>query len=157
MTHRSETQDERSLHFAVLDEDDLGVMSAHLQDAELKLGDMAFLPASHHFALVACRIDWRSLASGHPARRETGFHFSHVRKARRIGFDQNDPELPLQLLAISFNVREAPGGEVLLTFAGGRMISLDVECLEAEMRDLGPCWPVERCPKHDLDEVRAAS
>ena len=150
-------RDPSRLHFVILDEDDLSVMSAHLQDADLKLGDMAFLPSSRCFAMVACRIDWDSFASGRPARREVGFHFTHVRKARRIGLEQNEPELALQLLAISFSPKEAPGGDVLLTFAGGRMIKLEVECLEAEMRDLGPCWSVERCPQHDLDGMRAAS
>ena len=150
-------RDASRLHFAILDEEDLGVMSAHLQDADLKLGDMAFLPAARCFAMVACRVDWDSFASGRPARREAGFHFTHVRKARRIGFEQNDPELALQLLAISFSPSEPPGGDVLLTFAGGRMIKLEVECIEAEMRDLGPCWAVDHCPHHDLDDMRAAS
>ena len=156
MTEHPGPQGSATLHFAILDEEDLGVMSAHLQDAELKLGDMAFLQASGHFALVACRLDWDGVASGRPARRETGFHFAHVRKVSRTGFDQKDPELPLQLLAVSFELRDAPSGDVLLTFAGGRLIRLDVECLEAEMRDLGPCWPVERHPKHDLDDLRVA-
>ena len=156
MTLQDLPRDASRVHFAVLDEDDLGIVSAHLQDAELKLGDMAFLPTSGQFAVVACRVDWDSLTVGRPARRETGFHFSYVRKVRRIGFEQNDPELPLQLLAVSFEGTDVPAGNVLLTFAGGRMIRLEVECLEAEMRDLGPCWPVERCPRHDLDAMRAA-
>ncbi|MDX7950192.1 DUF2948 family protein [Lichenihabitans sp. Uapishka_5] len=153
MTLRPASAGPSGLHFAVLDEEDLGVMSAHLQDADMKLGDMAFLPRSRHFALVACRIDWDNVAIGQPARRETGFHFSHVRHVRRIGFEQADPDLALQLLTVSFAATDAPAGDVLLTFAGGRMIKLDVDCLEAEMRDLGPCWAVDKHPRHDLDDV----
>ncbi len=73
-----------------------------------------------------------------------------------MGFPQDDPSLPLQLLTVSFQSTDGPSGEVLLVFAGGRMIKLDVECLEAEMHDLGPCWSVDRYPRHDLDDVPAA-
>jgi hypothetical protein len=39
----------------------------------------------------------------------------------------------------------------LLTFAGGGRVRLDVECLEARLRDLGGVWAAKAEPKHDVD------
>jgi hypothetical protein len=145
-----------AVRFAVLDDEDLSVMSAHLQDALLKPADVAYLTATRRFVLVMARLDWRRVAAGQPARRETGFHFEHVRRVQQLGFGARDSAEPLQLLAIAFRTTDAPAGEVLLTFAGGAMIRLEVECLEAEMHDLGPCWPVDACPRHQLDGTPVA-
>ncbi|MCW6508371.1 DUF2948 family protein [Lichenifustis flavocetrariae] len=147
---------DQALRFVVLDEEDLAVMSAHLQDALLDLADIAYLPGAQRFALVVSRIEWQSLAAGRQERRRAGFHFEQVSRVQRIGFGQNDPALQLQLLAVSFTPTDSPAGEVRLTFAAGKAIKLDVACLEAEMRDLGDRWPVSDCPKHQLDDANAA-
>jgi hypothetical protein len=53
----------------------------------------------------------------------------------------------LNLLAVDFVESDAPGGEVILTFDGGAALRLQVECLEAEIADLGPTWNCQ-CPQH---------
>jgi len=37
---------------------------------------------------------------------------------------------------------------VTLTFSGGGVLHLDVECLEAELVDLGEAWATVACPDH---------
>ena len=44
----------------------------------------------------------------------------------------------LNLLAVEFAETDAPAGVVTLIFSGGAMLRLEVECLEAELADLGP-------------------
>lgn len=143
------------LRFVVFDEEDLSVMSAHLQDARVDVRDTSYLVGNHRFALVGSRIDWSAMAAGRQERRTTGFSFDHVTRVRRTGFQQDDPDRSLQLLAISFSPTTAPAGAVLLTFAGGNLIKLDVACIEAEMRDLSDGWPVKDCPRHHLDGAHA--
>ena len=64
----------------------------------------------------------------------------------------------LNLLAVQFEETEAPSGVVHLTFSGGGMLRLDVECLEAELADLGPAWTASACPAHlDLEPAQASS
>lgn len=155
MTAPADSNSDDMLRFAVVDEEDLAVMSAHLQDAQLSLADVAFLAKTARFAVVVSRIDWRAFMQGRKQRRQAGFHFERVLRVRRTGFE-GDSGAPLQLLAIAFHPTEVPAGDVLLTFAGGRVIKLEVECLEAEMRDLSPGWPVDDCPHHRLDEAEAA-
>lgn len=36
-------------------------------------------------------------------------------------------------------------------FSGGAALRLEVECLEAELADLGPSWVTECCPAHAVD------
>ena len=148
--------EDAKLKLAVLDEEDLAVMSAHLQDAWAKPGDMAYLPQTRRFAATVCRVDWARLMTGKQERCAAGFHFECVTRVQRLGIAQDDPEAKLQLLSLSFTPTEAPGGEVRLIFSGGGIIKLDVECLEAEMRDLCASWPVHDCPRHVLDEASAA-
>ena len=73
----------------------------------------------------------------------------------RTGFAQDKPDAVLNLLAIVFETGEPPGGTVRLTFSGGAAIRLEVECVEAEMRDLGPRWAAKAKPGHALDESTA--
>jgi hypothetical protein len=46
---------------------------------------------------------------------------------------------------------------VTLTFSGGASLRLDVECLEAELADLGPSWTTGACPAHAAIEEAAKS
>jgi hypothetical protein len=54
----------------------------------------------------------------------------------------------LNLLAVEFEETDAPAGVVTLTFSGGGALRLEVECLEAELADLGPSWPAGCRPVH---------
>lgn len=154
-TEQPQRQEEDGLRLAVVDPEDLAVVSAHLQDAELSLGDMAYLPGAKRFALVMARFDWALAAGSRFQRREAGMHFECVLKAERAGFDPDDTR-PQRLLAISFTPTDAPSGLVHLRFAGGGCIRLTVECLEAEMRDMGAGWAVDGRPPALLDSDAAS-
>jgi Protein of unknown function (DUF2948) len=41
---------------------------------------------------------------------------------------------------------------VTITFSGGATLRLEVECLEAELADLGPSWITAACPVHAVVE-----
>ena len=141
------------LRLAVLDTEDLAVVSAHMQDAEAALNDMAYLPRTKRFAIAAARFDWAAAAGeGRLERCQAGLHFERVLRVARSGFPADEPGRVHRLLAMSFDVDDAPGGTGTLMFAEGARIRLAVECLEAEMRDLGPRWPVDQKPKPLLDE-----
>ena len=58
----------------------------------------------------------------------------------------------LNLLAVEFSETDEPSGVVTLTFSGGAALKLDVECLEAELADLGPSWTTATRPVHALAE-----
>ena len=45
---------------------------------------------------------------------------------------------------------ETPAGEIHLVFSGGGTIRLSVECLEAQLSDLGPAWSADHAPRHSV-------
>ncbi len=144
------------LKLIALDGEDLGILSAHLQDAILKVADMTFLPREKRFALVANRFDWLAALPGEKRRarrqrRRTALRFERVVAARLQGIDIKAKERVLVLLAIKFEPSTAPAGTLTLLFAGGAAVQLDVDCIEAELRDLGAVWAARSRPDHDKD------
>lgn len=136
------------LKLAAFDPDDLGVISVHLQDAVVRVGDLTYLPEQGRFALVCRRFDWEA---GEPRRRLAGCHFEHVRSVKTREIDRTRPDDTLNLLAITFEPGEAPSGTAILHFAGGGSVRLELECIEALMKDLGPMWSAGKRPAHDLE------
>ena len=60
----------------------------------------------------------------------------------------------LNLSGCRIRETDPPAGVVTLTFSGGAVLRLEVECLECELVDLGPVWTTTCCPKH-VEEVEA--
>lgn len=146
----------QDLKLIALDAEDLGVLSAHLQDAVLRIGDMAYLKAEKRFAAVANRFDWtKALAAPKPRRgferRRTGLRFERVLSAQFVGLDLRNKDAVLSLLAVRFEPTEEPGGLITLAFSGNAAIRLEVECIEAELKDLGAAWTTRRKPEHQED------
>lgn len=139
------------LKLMALDGEDLEVISAHTQDATVRVGDMGFAKADRRFALIMNRYAWEDDATK-PARagvrKRAGLHFEGVTAVRSTGFNPNATDGVLNLLAIRFVPREAPGGVVELTFAGGGAVALDVELLEARLTDFGAAWAARLKPGH---------
>ena len=48
----------QDLKLIALDPEDLRVLSCHLQDAVIRVGDMTFLKHDMRFAAIANRFDW---------------------------------------------------------------------------------------------------
>jgi hypothetical protein len=129
------------------DIDDLQVISAHMQDALVKVRDISFDSTRRKFAFVSNRFAWES--KDKHERRRTGLHFEHVLRVRRRGFTQSDADVILSLLSISFIETSAPSGNITLTFSAGHSIELTVEYIDCTLRDLGPVWSTEHRPAHD--------
>jgi hypothetical protein len=129
-----------------------------LQDAVLKVGDLAFLPREKRFAVVSRRFDWvGALKDEQPqrepyARRLSGLRFERVLDAKVQGIDLSNKGAVLSLLAIAFDPEEPPAGRITLQFADGSAIRLRVECIEAELKDLGPVWRAGSKPQHPDDD-----
>ncbi len=141
------------LRLIAMDDEDLAIVSTHMQDALVSVGDMAYLPHVQRFALVAARFDWcASIESGRTERARTGLHFERVTRAARTGFDPAKPDTVLNVLSIMFEPTEAPAGVVKIIFSGGAALRLDVECLEAQLHDMGERWMARGAPVHKIED-----
>jgi hypothetical protein len=144
------------LKLAALDADDLEVISAQLQDAVMRVGEIKYLPRQQKLALVANRFDWEEAEKKNSApyrRRLCGVQFTRVNSVRSRMIRRDDEDGVLMLLAIGFEPGDPPAGEIVLTFAGGGELRLDVECIEAKLEDLGPEWKTAAKPTHDASEA----
>ena len=139
------------LKFVVLDEEDLEVVSAHVQDAVVKASEVMWRPQEKRLVVPLNRFDWESAQAQAPEfrRRGAALRFERVLSCKCRAIE--DPDTVLNLLAVEFSETDAPSGVVTLTFSGGAALRLDVECLEAELADLGPTWTAVACPAHAID------
>lgn len=143
------------LRLVALDAEDLQVISAHVQDAVLRVGDMVFLPRENRFAMVLNRFNWEKALEGRERkvhqvfeRRRAGLHFDRVLAVRSQHLDRTAKDNALELLAVHFTETDVPAGTISLVFAGGGEIQLDVECIEAQLQDLDAAWETVRMPEH---------
>lgn len=141
------------LRLVALDEQDLQIISAHVQDAVTKVGDLQYNAAEKQLVIPINRYAWekkRRLFSRRGERRRSVLHFNRVLGVRTSGIDRTKSDAVLSLLAIDFAVTEAPAGEMVLIFAGGAALALDVEVIEVQLTDLGGAWEAAARPRHGV-------
>lgn len=146
------------LKLIALDEEDLAVVSSHLQDAVVRVEDIAYLPSRKRFAALLNRFDWETASENGGSdyqRRRTALRFDRVLKGKLKNIKPKAGDRVLSLLAVRFEPKDPPTGNVILTFSGDASILLEVECIEAELKDLGPAWATRVKPKHPGIEVEA--
>ncbi|HVX99977.1 MAG TPA: DUF2948 family protein [Pseudorhodoplanes sp.] len=146
------------LKLIALDKDDLEVVSAHLQDSAIKTGEVFWRPHEKRVVIALDRFDWEAAhGAGTWRRRRAALRFERVLSCKCKGVDCGDKTKSLNLLAIDFAEQDAPAGMVTLLFEGGAALRMEVECLEAELADLGPVWAADCCPEHDLEGKTATA
>ncbi|MBZ9764450.1 DUF2948 family protein [Mesorhizobium sp. CA8] len=140
-----------ALKLIALDDQDLSIISAHVQDAVMKVSDLEYLPAAKRFVMTMNRFVWEAksgLFRQHNERRQSVLHFDRVLGAKTSGISRDKPAEVLSLLAVSFIAISKPAGIVELVFSGGGTIMLDVECVEARLADVGGSWEATSRPVH---------
>lgn len=155
------------LKLVALDKDDIEIVSAHVQDALVKVADILWQPREHRFVVALNRFDWMNAADARGARNpddavadyrrcRTALRFERVNACKCRDLDPLDRNAVLNLLAVEFAERDPPAGTVTLTFSGGAAIRLEVECLEAELVDLGEVFSAVLCPDHFAADTTTA-
>lgn len=153
------------------DADDLGVVSACLQDSIVPLAEMEFLAGEKRFVFVANRFRWENCAEtaempvvdpAAPAndpnfdvafaagcktyeRVNCGVCFEGVEAVRRRGLDQRDRGRVLELLALHLEA-----GAITLEFSGEAAIRLEGGRITCHLTDLGEPWTTQWRPRHPV-------
>ena len=128
------------------DQEDLAVISAALQDAVAKVGDIHFEARARRLTIAFNRFRWEADSR---QRVRSALQLGGVLKVqgRKIRRDRRDAVL--ELLAIAFEPQEAPGGLLTLSFAGGGDLRVRLECVDAVLADISEPWPTPRAPAHE--------
>jgi hypothetical protein len=135
-----------TLHLTALDADDLTALSAQLQDAVLRVGDMALDKKRKAMACVLNRFAWDALPA--KTRRRAGLRINHVTAARRKHPKPVTNDAILSVLALSFAAKDEVSGTLTLQFSGGHAIQLEVDGIDVQLDDLGPSWGTAHEPDH---------
>jgi hypothetical protein len=144
---------ESGLNLGAEDEEDLAILSAHLQDAVSRVGDLAYLPRSRRFAAFLNRYCWEGCPEGSAGERtRAGLHFNNVLKVQAMNVRQDDPDAIVELLALRFEGKGDGAGYIDLLLAGGGCIRLEVEAIDAHLKDISEHWPARARPAHSLEE-----
>ena len=139
------------LKLLALDTDDLGIVSAHMQDAVFKLSDVQWSASEKIFSLAANRFDWEKAGEKKKGfeRHRAALVLKRVEAVRSTGIDRNRKDDVLSLLAVRFMPKgEGPDGTVELLLSGNGTIALDVECIEVALADIGGAWETATRPRH---------
>ena len=142
------------LKLIALDEEDLNIVSAHVQDAVMKVGDLDFIAATKQFVVPIYRFAWEKEASEkrpQPERRNSVLHFDRVLSAKLSSISREKRDEVLSLLAVTYATTDAPAGTVDLVFAGGGAIRLEVECIDAGLQDVSGAWAARGRPVHETE------
>lgn len=135
------------LRLLAQDVDDLAVLSTALQDAVARIGDITFEPKARRLTVAFNRYRWE----GDKRARErvrSGLQLGGVLSVKSRKLRREAKSAVIELLALTFEPAEAPGGAVVFTFAGGGDLRAEVECIEAVLADVSTPWPTPRTPTH---------
>jgi hypothetical protein len=144
-----------NLKLLALDNEDLSIISAHVQDSVFKVGDMSYAPRTGQFSITANRFVWELSDRKDKTyeRHRSALVFKRVQAVRSVGVDRRRRDEVLSLLAVRFDQKgEGPDGTVELTLAGNATILLDVECIEVQLADIGGAWETPSKPDHSEGE-----
>lgn len=139
--------------------EDVSVISALVQDAVGKVGDVSWMPKRRRLAILLNRFRWEDQASASHARRP----FERVRSllvidgvdaAKARGVDPSEKETIVSLLSLAFEPcdrEEDCAGRLEITIAGDGALALDVECVDVTLQDLTQPWEAKasEAPRHE--------
>ncbi len=129
------------------DAEDLAVISAALQDAVAKIGDIRWDASARTLTLACNRFRWESGAKK-GERIRSALQLGDVTGVQARKLRRDAKQAVVELLSVAFEPGEAPGGAVLLTFAGGGDLKVSVDCLDVILADVSEPWATPRKPGH---------
>lgn len=138
---------EGALKLLAEDVEDLRVLSAALQDAVVKVGDIRFDSRARTLTVALNRFRWEA---GRRERIRAALQLGGVLAVRTRRIRTEAKDAVLELLSVAFEpAAEPPGGAVVLTFAGGGDLRAEVESVDAALADVSDPWAARARPRHE--------
>ena len=134
-------------------QDDLKVISAHLQDSIVVIKDMVFLKQNRSFVMIVNRFMWEDVEKGvfrENKRIRSAVKFEEVVRVKSKNINQKNKNKPLECLAIECNLIADNNYDIRFFFSGNGVITLVSEAIEVVMHDLGKPWNVKHAPIHKI-------
>ena len=141
----------KNLKLIAKTEDDLRVVSAHLQDAIANTSDIANLTTNKIFLMQLNRFMWEDVEKGvfrKNKRIRTILKFENVLKANSKNINQSKKNKFLDFLTIESRQMPDNNYEMKIVFAGDLIIKIIAEIIEVTLDDQGEAWETKNIPKH---------
>ena len=132
-------------------EEDIKVVSAHLQDSILSVADIANLKKNKIFLMQLSRFMWEDVEKGvfrKNKRIRTILKFENVLNVLSKNIDQRKKDKFLDFLTIETNITPDNNYEMKIIFAGDSIIRIISEVIEVTLDDQGEAWDTKNKPKH---------
>ena len=138
------------LRLRAFDADDLGVISALVQDSVFPASEMQFDRRKRRFAVLLNRFRWEDRQVAAPERVQSVLIVEDVENVQTSGLDERSSDTVMSLLSMEFVAGAEGAGRLLLTFAGDGELAVDVEALEVTLTDVTRPYsaPAGQRPSH---------
>ena len=143
----------KNLKLIAKTEEDLKVVSAHLQDSILRVSDAVNLKKNKIFLIQLNRFMWEDVEKGvfrQNKRIRTVLKFDNVVSVRGKNITQFKKDKFLDFLTIETNKMTDNNYEMKIVFAGDSIISVISEVIDVTLDDQGEAWNTKNMPKHKV-------
>lgn len=131
---------------------DLDVISSLMQDATVRVGDLAYDRNSHQFACLANRFRWENKEVEREERIRSILRFEHVLKTVYKNIPLKKTNHTLNLLSLDCVEGEDFEKTIIFVFSGFASIKIKVECIEVFLKDLTKPWKTNNKPEHSITQ-----
>ena len=141
----------KNLKLIARTDEDLRIISAHLQDSIVSTENIANLKKNKIFLMQLNRFMWEDVEKGvfrKNKRIRTILKFDNVLKVNSKNMRKNGKENFLDFLAIESNQMPDKNYEMKLIFSGDSIIRVVAEVIEVTLDDQGSPWDTKNKPKH---------
>ena len=141
----------KNLKLIARTEDDLRVVSAHLQDSIANVSDIANLEKNKIFLMQLNRFMWEDVEKGvfrKNKRIRTILKFENVLNVHSKNINQSKNDNFLDFLTIETIKMPDNNYEMKIVFAGDSVIKVISEVIEVTLDDQGSAWDTKNMPKH---------
>ncbi len=132
-------------------DEDLKVLSAHLQDSIAYPADIANLKKNRIFLMQLNRFMWEDVEKGvfrKNKRVRTILKFENVISVHSKNINQHNNNRFLDFLAMESYIMSDKSYSIKLIFSGDAIIKLNTEVIDATLDDQGEPWNTKAKPKH---------
>ena len=143
----------KNLKLIARTDDDLKVISAHLQDSIVDIKNIAHLKKNKIFLMQLNRFMWEDVEKGvfrKNKRTRTMLKLDNVLEVNSRNIRQKSKDEFLDFLAIECQRMPDKNYEMKLIFSGDSIIRVITEVIEVILDDQGAPWDTKNKPKHKV-------
>ena len=144
---------DKNLKLIAKTDEDLRVISAHLQDSIADIKNVANLKKNKIFLMQLNRFMWEDVEKGvfrKNKRIRTILKFDNVIEVNAKNISQKNQDKFLDFLAIESQQMPDKNYEMKLIFSGDSIIRVLAEVIEVTLDDQGSPWDTKNKPKHKV-------